>query len=65
MFSIFEFSYRPDTLMADAAEAITNGFMHAFRYESIDDFTRLQCFPHVDRNVDIHLRYTLKLNNLN
>ena len=56
MLSLFNFVYRPDTLMADAAEAITNGFMKAFRYKSIDYFTRLQCFPHVDRNVDIHLR---------
>ena len=30
--------YRPSCLIADAAGAITNGFMAAFNYGSIEDF---------------------------
>ena len=60
IFLLFDqYIYRPDTLMADAGEAITNGFMMAFDYQSIDQFTRLQCFPRVDRNIDLHLSGTV------
>jgi hypothetical protein len=47
--SFDDFVYTPETLMGDAAEAITNGFVKAFGYESKDDFIRLMCHPHVDR----------------
>ncbi len=57
---MLDYAYRPDTLIADAAEAITNGFMSAFDYASIDDFNRLMCYPHVDRNVDQHLKSVSK-----
>jgi hypothetical protein len=46
--SLLDYAYRPDKLMAVAAEAITNGFMSAFDYASIDDFNRLMCYPHVN-----------------
>ena len=48
---LYDNDWRPDTLMADGAEAITNGFMKAFAYSSTDEFNRLMCWPHVERNV--------------
>ena len=38
--------------MADGADAITNGFLLAFDYESVDDCVRLMCLAHVFRAVD-------------
>ena len=34
--------------------------MSAFDYASIDDFNKLMCYPHVDRNVDQHLKSVSK-----
>ena len=51
---LHDHDWRPDTLMADGAEAITNGFMKAFAYRSTDEFNRLMCWPHVERNVSKH-----------
>ena len=48
--TLFNYDWKPDTLMADGAESITNGFMKAFGYTSTDQFTRLMCWPHVERN---------------
>ena len=56
MSKLYGEEYKPDTLMADAAEAITNGFTAAFNYESIDDFTRLMCWPYVDRACEKRLK---------
>ena len=42
--------YRPNILIADGAEAITNGFMAAFDYKSITEFIRIMCWAHVHRN---------------
>lgn len=44
--------YRPDILIADGAESITNGFMAAFDYETANDFTRIMCWAHVHRKVE-------------
>ncbi len=33
--------YRPNCLVADAAGAITKGFMRAMNYKSTDDFSRV------------------------
>ena len=52
--------YKPDCLVADAAGSITEGFMQAMEYDSIDDFSRVVCFQHVKRNVDKHLSSTEK-----
>jgi hypothetical protein len=46
---LFDYDYRPSILIADGAEAITNGFMEAFDYESADDFTRIMCWAHLYR----------------
>ncbi len=50
LFSLYYYEWQPDTLMADAVGAIQNGFMRAFGYNSTDDFNRLMCWPHVQRN---------------
>ena len=56
MSSLYNNICLPITLMADAAESITNGFMSAFNYASIDDFIRLMCWPHTDRNIEQHCK---------
>ena len=45
-------------LIADAAPAIHNGFMKAFEYNSIDEFKRVMCWSHVDRNCENQLKST-------
>jgi hypothetical protein len=52
------FDYKPHTLIADGADAITNGFMTAFGYQSANEFTRIMCWAHVYRKVE---EYTKKL----
>ncbi len=47
-----QYTYKPKALIADAAGAITNGFMHAFGYDSEDEFTRIYCWAHVNINLD-------------
>ena len=42
-FSFYQYDYKPNTLIADAAPAITNGFMLAFGYSSISEFNRVMC----------------------
>jgi hypothetical protein len=49
LLKIFEYHYRPKILVADGAEAITNGFLKAFNYASIAEFIRIMCWAHVDR----------------
>ena len=49
---LFDTDYRPAILMADGADAITNGFMSAFEYTSIGQFVRLMCWAHVLRAFD-------------
>ncbi len=49
LLNIFDYNYRPTILVADGAEAITNGFMKAFNYVSIEEFIRIMCWSHVDR----------------
>ena len=39
-------------MIADAAEAITNGFKSAFGYKSNDEFTRIMCWAHVLKAVE-------------
>ena len=46
--------YRPSCLIADAAGAITKGFMLAMDYGR-KEFSRVICWQHVKRNVDKHL----------
>jgi len=48
---LYQYEYKPNVLIADGAEAITNGFKQAFEYESINDFHRVMCWAHVHRNV--------------
>ena len=50
--ALFTQDYKPSILMADGADAITNGFLLAFDYESVDDCVRLMCWAHVFRAVD-------------
>jgi hypothetical protein len=52
----FNYDYRPDTLIADAAPAIHNGFMNAFDYKSLTDFNRVMCWSHVYRNCENMLK---------
>ena len=47
--------YKPICLVADAASAISNGFMSAYCYKKASDFKRVVCYQHVRRNVDKHL----------
>lgn len=51
LLKLFNFKYLPKTLIADGADAITNGFMIAFGYEK-HDFKRVMCWAHVVRNID-------------
>ncbi len=44
---LFNHEYRANVLIADAAEAITNGFTSAFKYENHSEFTRVMCWSHV------------------
>jgi hypothetical protein len=48
----FNVDFQPDVLVADAADAITNGFIKTFGI----NFTRVMCYAHVDRAVDNYLR---------
>jgi hypothetical protein len=50
--SFFDFDYRADCLIADAAPAIHNGFMNAFQYTKLDEFMRIMCWSHVERLID-------------
>lgn len=52
---IFNYDYKPSILIADAASAITNGFIKAFDYQSLADFTRVTCWAHVLREIDNNL----------
>jgi hypothetical protein len=52
----FDSEYKPDILLADSAPAITNGFIKsAFGYQD-NDFTRLNCWPDAERNLDKKIR---------
>ena len=57
LYSFYIFEYRPNILIADAAQAITNGFMKAFEYESEDEFIRVMCWAHVERNCEDKSNY--------
>jgi hypothetical protein len=46
---LFDYEYQPNVLVTDGAEAITNGFMKAFDYLSLEEFIRVMCWSHVDR----------------
>ncbi|CAF0931529.1 unnamed protein product [Brachionus calyciflorus] len=53
---IFNYDFKPEVLIADGVEATTNGFMRTFGYESIDDFTRVMCWAHVYRAIEIKMK---------
>ena len=48
--SIHNETFRPTMLQADAAQSITNGFKACFSYDDTD-FTRLNCWAHVDKKL--------------
>ena len=48
---LFNHEYRPDILIADGADAITNGFKQAFEYNSKSEFMRVMCWAHMYRLV--------------
>ncbi len=50
---LFETEYAPNTLIADCAQAITNGFEQVFGPE----FTRIYDWAHVNRNIRDDLKY--------
>ena len=50
---LFDTDYRPAILMADGADAITNGFMSAFEYTSIGQFVLGACPPRVRQEGDV------------
>lgn len=52
---IHNYDYKPSILIADGAEAITNGFKKAFGYNSIDEFTRIMCWAHVVKAIEKRL----------
>jgi hypothetical protein len=52
----YDYEYRANTLIADAAPAIHNGFMKAFNYSSLHDFKRVMCWSHVYRNCEGKLK---------
>ena len=47
--------YRPSSLVADAAGAITRGLTKAFSYEDGGDFALVICFQHVKRGYEKHM----------
>ena len=49
---LYQFEYKPNYLIADAAPAIHNGFMLAFDYKSLDEFIRVMCWSHFERNCE-------------
>ena len=49
LLKLYQYNYKPTSLIADGADAITNGFMAAFGYKKVDDFVRVMCWPHVQR----------------
>jgi hypothetical protein len=49
-----KFEYKPNCLIADAAPAIHNGFMAA--QVSLDEFCRVMCWSHVERNCEEWMR---------
>ena len=48
---LYDYDYRPNALIADAAGAITNGFKLAFNYDNEEQFIRIMCYSHVDRAI--------------
>ncbi|CAF1043138.1 unnamed protein product [Brachionus calyciflorus] len=50
--AIYNYEFKPEILIADGAEAITNGFINAFNYKSIDEFNLVMCWAHVHRAID-------------
>ena len=52
---VFDSSYSPKYLIADCAQAITNGFENVFGV----DYTRIHCWFHVLKNVDKRLNSIL------
>jgi hypothetical protein len=46
---------KPHILQADAASAISRGFEQAFEYKDESEYTRLNCWSHVNRNCDHRL----------
>lgn len=54
--NIYAYEYKPEALIADGAEAITNGFMNAFGYDSIHSFIRVMCWAHVHRAIEIRTK---------
>jgi hypothetical protein len=44
--------FKPEILVADAAGAITRGFMRAFGYNYVSEFVRIVCYQHVKRNIE-------------
>ena len=54
--TIYNYEYKPNILIADAAPAIHNGFMAAFSYKSLDEFFRVMCWSHVERNCEDNLK---------
>ncbi len=49
-----DIEYLPSCLVADAAGAITKGFMKAFGYNLLREFTRVTCYQHVKRAIIAH-----------
>jgi hypothetical protein len=60
---LYQYVYKPNILIADGAEAITNGFKQAFDYVSINEFHRVMCWAHVHRNVSAKLNKVKDNNN--
>ncbi len=58
----YNVNYKPDVLVADAAGAITRGFMKAFGYRNISEFDRINCWQHVKRNIAKHINLVAKEN---
>ncbi|RMZ99193.1 hypothetical protein BpHYR1_051645, partial [Brachionus plicatilis] len=56
LLAIFNFEYKPDTLIADGAEAITNGFMECYGYSSVNEFNRVMCWFHMKKKVEQELK---------
>ena len=54
--ALFNYDYNPDILIADASPAIHNGFMRAFELKSLDEFFRIMCRSHAERNCEENLR---------
>ena len=48
--NLYDYTYRPNCLVADGGDQITSGFEMAFGYTCSNQYTRVMCWAHVHTN---------------